>query len=406
MRRARAESAEEMILRRRHTANFTTITNRLFDDERLAADELGILAFLLSRPDNWEVRRPALQRRFGIGPVAMRRIVRSWMKAGWCQAIKVRLPNGRFCILYDIYDLPGKELSEEEVVEALSLVSSEASSDDSSLDPQPEDQSETIESPPPGPPVVVHQGVVTDSWSYKEDITNTDQQIPENQNSERELARAREKHALNLAEFKRRYPTAASDDQTKIDDEWFKLEFDEAEPALSGIVPFLDKLKRDKRTTIPAAWKYLREKRWTLLDAAKPGQPATTVYPPGSLEAKAIAVLHDIAGRREAFWKIYRQADGSVRFSKPMTPQLLALGDPRVPPPDQWVSLDRNGGGSWEGLLAQFFGADVTQIRRNRMREGSRAPWPFAPSATGKIYDSKTGPPDGLMTAQDEADFK
>ena len=36
-----------MIIRRRHTANFTTIGNVLFEDERLAADEVGILAYLL-----------------------------------------------------------------------------------------------------------------------------------------------------------------------------------------------------------------------------------------------------------------------------------------------------------------------------------------------------------------------
>ena len=63
-----------MILKRRHTANFTTIGNGAFDDERLKLDELGILTWLLSRPENWEVRRPQLRKRFKIGRDALRRI--------------------------------------------------------------------------------------------------------------------------------------------------------------------------------------------------------------------------------------------------------------------------------------------------------------------------------------------
>jgi hypothetical protein len=40
------------------------------------------------------------------------------------------------------------------------------------------------------------------------------------------------------------------------------------------------------------------------------------------------------------------------------------------------------------------------------LREGDPAPWPFAPSATGKIYPTGSGPPDTLMSEQDMADFK
>lgn len=163
-----------MIIRRRHTANFTTISNRLFDDDRLAADEVGILAYLLSRPDNWEIRRPALGRRWGIGPVSIKRIVRSWMKAGWCNATKVRLPNGTFCILYDISDIPGKEMSEDEVREALSLVSSEASADDPNSGQPGYYHPYVPDDPPPRQPLLVDHPLATGGVAYR-DITNTDQ---------------------------------------------------------------------------------------------------------------------------------------------------------------------------------------------------------------------------------------
>src|ERR1700761_6999670 len=90
---ASVEESCHLIIRRRHTANFTTIGNALFEDGRLAADEVGILAFLLSRPDHWEVRRPALMRRWRVGPDTIKRVMRNLIRFGWCRAEKTRLAN-------------------------------------------------------------------------------------------------------------------------------------------------------------------------------------------------------------------------------------------------------------------------------------------------------------------------
>jgi len=391
-----------MIFKRRHTANFTTIGNTLFDDERLKLDELGILTWLLSRPENWEVRRPQLRKRFKIGRDALRRIVTNLVKYGWATACRKRLGNGTFYTIYEIRDEPSPELTDDEVKAIFSLESGEdGSSDDvEGNTDEPEESSDQggLVAMECGLPAL--QGGLPDTAdpprSIYKTLTNT---IPTK--SERELARAREKHVLMLAEFKRRYPTAASDDQTRIEEEWFKLGLDEGEPALAGIVPFLEKLKRDKRTTVPAAWKYLKEKRWTLLDpphAASSGQRA--LYPPDSIEATAIRALHEIAGRTSAFWKIFRRPDGSVSFPKPMTEQLRALA--QAPPKDEWVTLDRAGGGSWEDLMRGVFEPEVI---RTRFAEGCRAPWPFAPSKDGKIYVA-TGPPMAELSEQDAADFR
>lgn len=390
-----------MIIRRRHTANFTTIGNVLFDDERLKLDELGILTWLLARPENWEVRRPQLRKRFKVGRDALRRIVTNLVRYGWATACRKRLGNGTFYTVYEIRDECGPELTDDEVKAIFSLDSSE----DGFSDGVEGSADEPEECPDQGGLVAMECGLpavqgglpatADPPWSIYKTLTNT-----ESTKSERELARAREKHALQLAEFKRRWPTAASDDQTRIAEEWFKLELDESEPALAGIVPFLEKLKRDKRTTVPAAWKYLREKRWTLLDhAASPSHPPA-VYPSDSTEAKAVAALHEIAGRSSAFWKIFRRPDGSVSFPKPMTPQFLALA--QAPPPEDWVSLDRNGAGAWEAMLREFFDQAVV---RTHFAEGSRAPWPFPPSTTGKIYQA-TAPPLPELSDAEAADFR
>lgn len=164
-----------MIIRRRHSANFTTIGNELFDDARLSLDDIGLLSWLLSRPNDWEIRRPALMRRHKIGAVklgreGLRRIIRNLMKTGWCRAEKTRLSNGQFSVIYEIRDEPGPEMSEEEVIQALSLVSSEADDDseEAESDPMPPDKT-TVAPPEVAAPVVAGR-----PWSLIKDLPNTD----------------------------------------------------------------------------------------------------------------------------------------------------------------------------------------------------------------------------------------
>lgn len=388
-----------MIIRRRHTKNFTTLSNVIFDDMKLQADEVGVLAYLLSRPHDWEIRRSALMRRWSIGPGTMKRIVNSWMKAGWCQATKIRLPNGTFCILYDISDLPGKELSDDEIRMALSLVSSEVDPDGIIRGDDPDEPPSIPDDPPPSQPVLVDHGGGEAGVAYRE-LPNTE--LPRtnlDQNSERELARAREKHAINLAEFKRRWPTIASDDQTRVDNAWFALSFEEGDDALAGITPFLENQKRLKKTHPPAGFNYLGQKRWTLLEAREAHASAiSTTYPAASIEAKAIATLHEIVGRENAFRTIWRRPDGSVSFPKPMTAQLRALGE--VAELSSAV-LARNQAAAWNHFTGQFFERGVM---RRQFREGDRAPHPWPPKIDGTW--SPIGAPDTLMTEEDFAHVK
>jgi hypothetical protein len=387
-----------VIIRRRHTSNFTTISNTLFDDERLAADEVGVLGYLLSRPHDWEVRRSALMRRWAIGPGTMKRMVHNWMRTGWCQATKVRLPNGTFCILYDISDLPGKELSDDEIREALSLVSSEASPDGIVRVIDPDEPPSISERPPPCQPGVVDHGGGEAGLAYIEGPNTESPRDESDQKAERELARAREKHALSLAEFKRRYPTAASDDQGKIDAAWFGMQFDEGDAALAGIPAFLEKLKRDKRTIVPPAWKYLGEKRWTLLEPTVTAEIATGGYDLKSTEGRAICVLHDIAGLSQFLRGVLIRGN-AVYYRKVVTPRLRALAE--AMPRAQWVTLNRQQAAAWEGLLR-----DATNVQTRRpMREGDHAPWPWPPSLDGKVYTA-TAPPGGELGDEKLANFK
>jgi hypothetical protein len=56
-----------MIIRRKVSRNFTIITNNCFEDLSLSGELLGLLTYLLSRPDNWQIRPHPLAKRMGWG---------------------------------------------------------------------------------------------------------------------------------------------------------------------------------------------------------------------------------------------------------------------------------------------------------------------------------------------------
>jgi hypothetical protein len=386
------------ILRRNHTANFTTVGNKLLDDERLKADEVGILVYLLSRPHDWEVRRSALGRRWSMGREAIRRVIRNLVRYGYCIAERKRLENGTTFVIYEIRDDPGPELTEEEAKAVLALESSAAASGEIDGETAPDHVRED-DDPLTGYPSTVGPPPVDPSPAYidiqNKDLTKNDS----TQKAEREYARAREKRAANLVEFKRRWPTAPSDDQARIDHAWFELEPQEGEAALAGIGPFIAKLKCDKRTTVPAGWKYLKEKRWTLLAAAQAASaPVTTNYPRDSREARAILALFEIGGVTVPRHR--RRSDGSIDYNHLVTPQLAALAE--IPNRDAWVVLSRQQAAAWEALLREVLTVGV----RRPIREGQHAPWPWPPGKDGKLYTGSTGPPLAGLSDQELADFK
>jgi hypothetical protein len=368
------------IIKRRYTANFTTIDNRLFEDERLAADEVGILAYLRSRPHDWEVRRPALARRWDMGRDAIKRVIASLVRTGWCIARKDRRPDGTFYMIYEIRDEPGPTLTDEEVRRALSLVSSEAASDENDVISSPniagEQHGEAAE-PPTGYPSLADPPPADPPLAYI-DIQNKD--LPRKDSTkipERESARAREKHLLNLAAFKRRWPDVANDDQTRLDRAWFGLSNEEGEAALAGMAAFFEGMKRRKKTHPPASWRYVEEKRWTLLDAEAAQAAMPAQFAGQSREGRAIAVLFDLAGKADLFRKAICR-NGVVYWRTEITPQLLALADLK-PRADWRHTLTFQQAGAWNSFIGDRLG-ELTHVR---LVEGSAAPEPWPPKKDG-----------------------
>ena len=256
---------------------------------------------------------------------------------------------------------------------------------------------------PVGTPVPTqewHQGANAYVGTRANPYIGTNNDPLERSHLERERdARARDRKARFLVDFEARWPTSAADDRQRTAYAAEALGEAEAEAALKGIAPFLENLKRLKRDRCPAGWRYLEEKRWTLLDTPqKSATPIVQKFAAGSPEAAAISTLYIIAGKQSvlaANWM--RASDGALYYRRTVTPQLLTLSS--APPRSEWPALDRRQAASWNDLLATF----VTVVW-SRLTEGARAPWPWPPSKDGKIYS--TGPPDTLMSAQDQADLE
>lgn len=89
-----------MIVRSARTANFTVINNAIIDDSELDWRDLGLLVFLLSKPDNWEVSVDYLCKQKKLGRDGIYASLNVLTKAGYVS--QERLASGR--VKWTIYD--------------------------------------------------------------------------------------------------------------------------------------------------------------------------------------------------------------------------------------------------------------------------------------------------------------
>ena len=74
-----------MSIIRRKSKTFTVIGNDIVNDKNLTLEALGLLVFMLSKPDNWEFNQEHLGSVFNKGRDAMRSIMKTLMSAGYVQ---------------------------------------------------------------------------------------------------------------------------------------------------------------------------------------------------------------------------------------------------------------------------------------------------------------------------------
>lgn len=92
----------------KHTANYTTLPNAIFRDERLTPDMLGVLCYLLHMPADWTVRQKQLADRFNVGKDKMQGIIRRLVDVGYIVHSQSRNPDKKTFgeQEYHVYDTP------------------------------------------------------------------------------------------------------------------------------------------------------------------------------------------------------------------------------------------------------------------------------------------------------------
>ena len=85
-----------MILRNPNRYRWTVIDNRILEDASLSWDARGLMAYLLSKPDKWQVNVVHLERQSQAGRSKVRRILRELSDAGYLEYRKARGKGGRF----------------------------------------------------------------------------------------------------------------------------------------------------------------------------------------------------------------------------------------------------------------------------------------------------------------------
>lgn len=94
-----------MIIRAEKTKNYTTIANFAFEDERLSLKAMGLFAYLMSKPDNWNITSRGIASQVKEGRDAVLSAMKELEDAGYLVRGKQKKVDGKFvtaeAVLYE-----------------------------------------------------------------------------------------------------------------------------------------------------------------------------------------------------------------------------------------------------------------------------------------------------------------
>lgn len=99
-----------MILRRERRDRWTTVDNTAVEDDRLSFKALGLLVYLLSRPDGWSTNYRQLVRTHRDGEASVRSGLTELQQAGYIERRRIHLDDGTFgweCVVRETADHAG-----------------------------------------------------------------------------------------------------------------------------------------------------------------------------------------------------------------------------------------------------------------------------------------------------------
>lgn len=189
--------------------------------------------------------------------------------------------------------------------------------------------------------------------------------------------------------FKLKYPIGVVDQKAAW--LWFKPLSEVDQQAAIAAGPRYGRQCEKLQRRVRDAHRFLRDR---VFDGFRESDPVPIDRK--SREGRAITALYELAGKGNLLIGIMRSESGGIWYKKPITPQLLALGD--IPQRNDPVALTAQQAAAWNHFIDEF----LTVRHSVRLTEGSRAPYPWPPRKDGSI---STGPPDTLMTQDDERDL-
>lgn len=94
------------IIRVRKDRNYSVISNIMVEDERLSWAARGILTYLLSKPNSWQVRTRDLIQRSPAGEDKVRRLLKELETYGYLVRHKTRGAKGRWAWFSEVHEVP------------------------------------------------------------------------------------------------------------------------------------------------------------------------------------------------------------------------------------------------------------------------------------------------------------
>ena len=90
----------------KENGHFTMISNKAIRSKNLSMKATGLLCYILSNSDEWEIHKNELSRHFTDGSTAFNNAFNELIKAGYIVVIKKNGADGRFKWVYDVYEDP------------------------------------------------------------------------------------------------------------------------------------------------------------------------------------------------------------------------------------------------------------------------------------------------------------
>lgn len=81
---------EHTITNHRHFSNFTIVPNQILRDKNMTFAEKGLLSYLLSLPDNWDIRVSVIAETFGETERGVLKLLKGLIDMGYCKRIAIR----------------------------------------------------------------------------------------------------------------------------------------------------------------------------------------------------------------------------------------------------------------------------------------------------------------------------